>query len=87
MAEKKSYKRLLEVIEKVSGKKFEITTMSVDEINRRQIPLPFPLDGHLIYSGTSIQSVLDFEYTPFEDGMRKTYDYYQLLQKNKTEHV
>ena len=78
-----SYKRLLEVIEKVSGKKFEIITMSVDEINRRQIPLPFPLDGHLVYSGTSIQSVLDFEYTPFEDGMRKTYDYYQLLQKHK----
>ena len=80
-----SYRRLIEVIEKVSGKTFEIVKMSVDEINRMQIPLPFPLDGHLIYSGTSIQSVLDFEYTPFEDGMRKTYDYYQLLQKHKKE--
>jgi len=78
-----SYRRLIQVLEEVSGKSFPTTTLCVDEINRRGIPLPFPLDSHLLYSGREIQRVLGFEYTPFEEGMKKTYEHYQAVQEFK----
>lgn len=71
-----SYDRLLEVLEAVTGLKPAIQRMSVDEINRKRIPLPFPLDEHLIYSGALIRDILRFEYTPLLEGMRETFRYY-----------
>jgi len=53
-----------------------IREKSIETIDRERIPLPFPLDNHLIYSGTLVQRVLGFEYTPFEEGMKKTYEHY-----------
>lgn len=76
-----SYKRLIEVFEEICGKKIKTATMSIELINKKRILLPFPLDSHLIYSGRKIKKVLGFEYTPFIDGMKKTYEYYQLVQQ------
>jgi hypothetical protein len=56
---------------------------SVDDINRERIPLPFPLDEHLIYSGSKLQRLFDFDYTPFAKGMREAFNYYQMVQKRK----
>ncbi len=78
-----SYQRMIEVFEEISGKKISTQKMSIDEINEKRIPLPFPLDSHLAYSGTRIREVLGFEYTPFIDGMRRAYQYYQLVQKRR----
>ena len=78
-----SYQRLVEVLEEISGKKIETDKMSVAEIDRRRIPLPFPLDSHLVYSGAKAARVLEFEYTSFIEGMKKTYEYYQMVQKRK----
>lgn len=78
-----SYPRLVEVLEEVSEKSIEPMKMSVKEIDEKRIPLPFPLDSHFVYSGSKIQRVLDFEYTPFEDGLRETYGFYQRLQERK----
>jgi 2'-hydroxyisoflavone reductase len=50
--------------------------MSVAEIDGKKIPLPFPLDSHLIYSGERIQQTLGVNYTPFIEGMRQIYDWY-----------
>ena len=72
-----SYPRLVEVFKEISGKDFETVKMGIDEINQKRIPLPFPLDDHLIYSGRKIQKILDFDYTPFIKGMHSTYNYYQ----------
>ena len=71
-----SYERYVEVLEQIADQKLHIQHMNVDEINRKGIPLPFPLDEHLIYSGAGIRDVLKYEYMPFEEGMRETYKYF-----------
>ncbi len=78
-----SYGRLIEILEHISEKKLNTIRMSLDEINKNAVPLPFPPDTHLIYSGKRIQHILKFEYMAFAHGMRKTYEYYQLLQARK----
>lgn len=72
-----SYGRLNEVLKAVTDENFETLSMSIEEINRRRIPLPFPLDGHLIYAGTLIQKTLGCSYESLTSGMRKTYDWYR----------
>jgi Nucleoside-diphosphate-sugar epimerases len=71
-----SYRRLVEVLGEIMGKKIRVRTMSVEAIDEKKIPLPFPLDDHLIYSGALIRQVLGIEYTPFVEGMRKAWQYY-----------
>ena len=73
-----SYRRLLEVFEIVTGEELHIETLPLEAIVEQQISLPFPLDEHLIYSGTLVQSIIDFSYTPFVEGMRETYRYYRI---------
>jgi 2'-hydroxyisoflavone reductase len=82
-----SYPRLIEVFKDISGKDFETKTMSEIEIDRKKIPLPFPLDSHLAYSGRKLQKILDFEYTPFVKGMQSTYNYYQKVLEAKNKHT
>ncbi len=71
-----SYGRFVDVLREVTGKRMAVREKSIETIDRERIPLPFPLDNHLIYSGTLVQRVLGFEYTPFEEGMKKTYEHY-----------
>ncbi len=78
-----SYTRMMQVFEEISGEKINIEKMSVEKINKGRVPLPFPLDSHLIYSGTKIEDKLNFKYTPFLTGMKKTYEYYLLVQQSK----
>jgi len=78
-----SYQRMVELFEEISGKTVSTQKMSIAEINEKRIPLPFPLDSHLVYSGGKICEVLRFEYTPFLNGMRRAYQYYQLVQKHR----
>ncbi|BBO79470.1 hypothetical protein DSCO28_00360 [Desulfosarcina ovata subsp. sediminis] len=82
-----SYERFIQVLESVTEKRLTPMTMSVDEINARKIPLPFPLDQHLIYSGLRLNHTLAYKHIPFEDGMRRTYAYYQWLQKRRHSHL
>jgi nucleoside-diphosphate-sugar epimerase len=71
-----SYRRLVEVLETVSEKKLTVEELSVDEILEKQVPLPFPIDEHLVCSGSLIQECLDFQYTGFLEGMKETYRFY-----------
>jgi 2'-hydroxyisoflavone reductase len=71
-----SYPRLMEVLETVTGKKVRTRTMRAAEIVDRGVPLPFPLDEHLVYSGALAAETLEFRYTPFLEGMRETYKYF-----------
>lgn len=71
-----SYRRLIEVMEEVTGRKIRVRTMSARAIDEKKIPLPFPLQDHLIYSGVLIQRVTGIEYIPFVEGMKKTYKFY-----------
>jgi nucleoside-diphosphate-sugar epimerase len=71
-----SYGRLIQVLQIITQKDFKVKEMAVEQINAQQIPLPFPLNEHLIYSGALSQSILGFQYTSFLEGMRETYQYY-----------
>lgn len=80
-----SYPRIVEVLEEITGTKISVVHKSVAEINRERVPLPFPIDEHLVYSGLKMQRLLDFDYTPFATGMRETFDYYQMVQMKRRE--
>jgi 2'-hydroxyisoflavone reductase len=71
------YDRLMEVLEQVSGRQIKTERLSVDSIERDGVPLPFPLRQHELYSGSLIARTLDFRYTPFVEGMKKTFAFYQ----------
>jgi nucleoside-diphosphate-sugar epimerase len=72
-----SYLRLVEILEMVSGRRLRVEKLSPSEIDRYRIPLPFPLDQHLIYSSEKIRDAADFHFTPFAEGMRQTWRFYQ----------
>ena len=78
-----SYARIVQVMEEITGKNIEPIRMPVKEINRQGIPLPFPLSEHLLYSGTKIQRLFDFSYTPLKKGIREALKYYLAVQKQK----
>jgi len=71
-----SYGRFVEVLEEIAGRRLPVETLPAAEIDRRRIPLPFPLDSHLIYAGDRITKALDFSYTPFVQGLRLTHEWY-----------
>ncbi len=80
-----SYPRLYEVFKNVTNKDFETIDMDIETINSKRIPIPFPPDIHLVYSGKKLQDILGVKFTPLMDGMKRTYAYYQMVQdaKNK----
>jgi len=72
-----SYTRFVDVLRIITGKHISIESMSVHQIDTLGIPLPFPLDEHLIYSGTLITKDMGFSYTPFLQEMSATYSWYK----------
>lgn len=72
-----SYRRFADVLEEIVGRRLPVKTLPASEIDRRRLPLPFPLDSHLIYSGERAKSALHLMYTPFGEGMRQTYAWYR----------
>ena len=78
-----SYQRLAQVLETVTGRPLQVRKLSPFEIDNRRIPLPFPLDRHLIYSCEKVREATDFTFTPFADGMRETWQYYQRLSARR----
>ena len=78
-----TYASFIETLEKVSDVPFATESMTVKQVNDRSIPLPFPLVGEELYSGKKVENVLGFTYTPFEVGMKKTFDVF----KDVYEHI
>ncbi|GAB6275182.1 MAG: NAD-dependent epimerase/dehydratase family protein [Peptococcaceae bacterium] len=72
-----SYKKLIKVLEEISDKRLWTKKLSVTEINRNNIPLPFPLDKHELYAGSLIANTLNFTYTPFAKGLKETFEFYK----------
>ena len=78
-----SYSRIVEVLGEITGKTIEPVRMPAAEIDRQGIPLPFPMNEHLVYSGAKIKRLFDFEYTPFKKGLREALKYYLMVQKQR----
>jgi 2'-hydroxyisoflavone reductase len=72
-----SYRRFIEVLQEVMNKTVSIYMLESKEIDEQKIPLPFPLEQHLIYSGDLIRCILGFDYAPFIDEMKRTWKWYQ----------
>ncbi|MDI6797482.1 MAG: hypothetical protein QMD09_11075, partial [Desulfatibacillaceae bacterium] len=51
--------------------------LPVERIDAMRLPLPFPLDSHLAYSGAAFARDFDFSYTPFEKAMNRTWQWYK----------
>jgi len=79
-----SYGRLVDLLGRIIGKTVNIRRMSIGQIDRERVPLPFPLDCHFIFDGGSISRDLGFGYTDFLTGMQRTYEWYRSAEKSRT---
>ncbi|CAI07167.1 SDR family oxidoreductase [Aromatoleum aromaticum] len=78
-----THARIVEALGEIVGKTIETLPLPVEEIARRNIPLPFPLDEHLLYSGAKIDRLFGFEHTPFRAGLREALKYYLMTKRRQ----
>lgn len=73
--EQMTYASFMEVLRQVSDLPLRTEAVTVEQVLQQNIPLPFPLTKpeSELYSGEKIVRELEFHYTPFRDGMEKTY--------------
>ena len=71
-----SYDRLVETLEEITHKKLDVQRLSITDIDSRRLPLPYPLEEHLVYSGELIKNTLGYQYMSFLEGMTKTYNHF-----------
>jgi nucleoside-diphosphate-sugar epimerase len=74
-----TYSTLLEAFEQFNGGPFMTRPVTVEEILDENIPLPFPLTEDELFSGQKFTEKFDFSYTPFMEGMEKTYKIFYSL--------
>ena len=72
-----SYSGFIRTLRRITGKTITVRKLPSREIINQKIPLPFPIDQHLIYSGNAVLNEVKFQYTPFTDGMGDTYNFYK----------
>ncbi|NLA87555.1 MAG: NAD-dependent epimerase/dehydratase family protein [Clostridiales bacterium] len=74
-----TYTALLEAFERFNNGPFMTRPVTIEEILDENISLPFPLTEDMLFSGQKIVDTLGFEYTPFLEGMEKTYKVFYSL--------
>ena len=72
-----SYDLLIETLEAITGRKFDVRRQSVRILHAARLPLPFPLEEHLVYSGARLSRVLRHPYLSLAEGMAQTYEWYR----------
>ncbi len=75
------YSRIVDVIAGVMGREVVVQRQTPAWIDDQRIPLPFPLESHLVYSGNKASKALDFTYTSFDQGMLETWQWYNNMRK------
>ena len=70
-----TYRRYMEVLREVSDLPVNTVPVTVDQVLREGIPLPFPLEAaeNELFDGSRITRELGLEYTPFTEGMKAAY--------------
>ena len=71
-----SYNKIINAIKKITGLKCDVISMATDQLIAHKIPLPYPIDEHLVYSGDLFCEHFDFSYLGFEEGLRRTYEHF-----------
>ena len=69
------YGGFMEALRQASDRPFSTFFLTVEDSFRENIPLPFPLTAEEseLFSGEKIARVLGLQYTPFREGMKKTF--------------
>jgi nucleoside-diphosphate-sugar epimerase len=68
-----TYSRLFDELRLCNGSSFSIHSVTIAEVKRDSIPLPFPLDINDLSDGNLISEILGFQYTPFSEGFMNTF--------------
>lgn len=70
-----TYRKYMEMLAEVSDRPFTTVPVTVEQVLRERLPLPFPLTAEEdeLYDGGRITRELGLSYTPFREGMEKTY--------------
>ena len=71
--EQMTYAMLFSELERISGTAFLKRPVTISRAADENIPLPFPLDADDLISGEKMTRYFGFEYTPFAEGMAKTF--------------
>jgi len=79
--EKINYKLYMDTLRKVSDIAFETYPLSIGDVLRDDIQLPFPLteSESELFDGEKFAKAYNFTYTSFEEGMQKTYDAFKAV--------
>jgi len=68
-----TYKALISDFERFNSGPFETRDVTVQEANHKKLSFPLPLTEDVLVNGEKITKTLDFKYTPFSEGMEKTF--------------
>ncbi|HHT17068.1 MAG TPA: NAD-dependent epimerase/dehydratase family protein [Papillibacter sp.] len=75
-----THARLFEAFEEFNGGPIMTRPVTIEDILNENIAVPFPLTEDVLYSGKKFAETMEFEYTPFMEGMDKTYkSFYSLF--------
>lgn len=72
-----SYDLLIDTLETITSRKFDVRRQTIRVLNAARLPLPFPLEEHLVYSGARLREVLEHRYLSLAEGMARTYEWYR----------
>ena len=68
-----TYPDLISEFERCNGAPIAVSEITVEQIESENLPIPFPLTDDTLYDGSRFSKVFDFKYTPFQEGMEKTF--------------
>ena len=74
-----TYQQLIADFERYNNGPFDTREVTVAQAEKERIPFPFPLTEDALVDGRKIEQVLDFKYTPFAEGMEKTFGIFYSL--------
>ena len=78
-AETLTYPQLISDFERYNSGPFETLGVTVAQAEEEQIPLPFPLSDDVLVDGKKFAEAFEFEYTPFSEGMERTFKVFYSL--------
>ena len=77
-----TYSMLMSCLEKCNNGPFETYDVTIEQTEKENLPLPFPLTGDTLYNGEKFSQTLGFSYTPLSEGMEKTFKVFCSLYTN-----
>ena len=74
-----TYSQLISDFERFNNGPFETREVTVAQVEQEGIMFPFPLTENTLYDGQKLSRTFDFSYTPFPEGMEKTFKIFYSL--------